>query len=598
MASVLGLLGVDTGYHPAAALVVDGRVVAFAEEERFTGNKASSTPLPARSIAWCLSEGGLRLGDVDLLAYGWDCRRYLLDMPARMAWHFVRYRSARRRTPRARAGGSQDGLLRGLSFLVVHRPGWVEHRLRMELRRAGMADPVPRIEYYPHHLCHAASAFFCSGMQQAAVLVMDGSGEEVATTAWRGDGLSLEKLWSIDLPHSLGWFYSAFTEYLGFRHSRDEGKVMGLAAYGRPDERWQALMRRIVRLSPDGSYELDPAWGKYGRCSVGEHFSDEVIERFGPPRLPEGPIEQRHKDIAWAAQERLEQAMAGLVQGAIRDAGHRDLCMAGGVAMNCKANGAILRASGVGKLFVQPAADDSGAALGAALLGARDLGDDPRHRQRTAALGPGFSPDQARSALDGAGLGFEEPADLADAVAARVARGEVVGWVQGRLESGSRALGHRSIVALPSDPGMKDRVNLRVKLREPWRPYAPSMTSSGAVELLGEDRDLPFMIVARDVSPAAAARFPSVVHVDGTARPQTVDSAVDPEWHGLIRAVGRHAGSEVVLNTSLNVRGKPIDLGPREALRTFFSTGMDAIAIGPFLVTKDQGKTPVLRARC
>ena len=588
MAVVLGLLGVDTGHHPAASMVVDGRVVAFAEEERFTGNKGGVVSFPRRAAAWCLDEAGLALGDVDLIAYGWDCERYRYEMPVRLVTQFFRHRSAQRRGPPPLGPRSKDRWLRGIHFLAVHRPGWVEHHVRHGLRRAGHLDPLPPIRYYPHHRCHAASAFFCSGLERAAVLVMDGSGEEVATTGWRGDGLGLERLWSHDLPHSLGWFYSAFTEYFGFRHSRDEGKVMGLAAYGRPVERWQAAMEEIVRLHRDGSYELDPAWGKYGRCSLGEHFSDLVVERFGSPRVPEGPIEPRHQDIAWAAQDRLERAILGLVRRVVRDAGSRDLCLAGGVAMNCKANGEVATSGEADRLFVQPAADDSGAALGAALLGAIELGDDPRHRQRSTALGPGFTTDEARSVLVRTGARFEEPSDLSGAVADRLARGEVCGWVRGRMEAGARALGNRSIVACPADPEMKDRVNLAVKYREPWRPYAPSMTARGAEQLLGERPDLPFMIVARRAAGEAADALPSVVHVDGTARPQTVDPEVDPDWHALVTAVGDRTGFEVVLNTSHNVRGKPIDRGPREALATLFTTGMDALALGPFLVTKPQ----------
>ena len=269
MAAVLGILGIDTGHHPAAALVVDGRVLAFAEEERFTGNKGAAVPFPRRAAAWCLAEGGLRVGDLDLIAYGWDCERYRYEMPARLVGQFVRHRLARRRGPTPLGPRSKDRWLRGVHFLAVHRPGWVEHHVRHGLRRAGHLDPPPPIRFFPHHRCHAASAFWASGMDRAAVLVMDGSGEEVATTGWRGDGLSLERLWSFDLPHSLGWFYSAFTEYLGFRHSRDEGKLMGLAAYGRPVDRWIDVMQRVVRLHGDGSYDLDPAWGKYGRCTLG-----------------------------------------------------------------------------------------------------------------------------------------------------------------------------------------------------------------------------------------------------------------------------------------------------------------------------------------
>ena len=587
MAAVLGILGVDTGYHPAAAVIVDGALVAFAEEDRFTGTKSGIVPFPSRAVTYCLQTAGLSPGDLDLLAYGWDCERYRWEMPARMAWQFWKNRRARRsKTPHLSPMVGQDSWLRGATFLAVHRPGWVQHRIVQGFRRLGYSDPLPPVRFFPHHRCHAATAFFCSGRAEAAVLIMDGSGEEVATTGWLGRGTELKRLWSLDLPNSLGWFYSAVTEYLGFQHSRHEGKTMGLAAYGRPIDEVRRTVENILRIRADGSHDLDPSWGKFGRCSLGEHFSDRMVERFGAPRGPDDPIEQHHKDLAWAAQNRLEEAVVALVGKLTRETGLRDLCMAGGVSMNCKMNGVVARSEHVDSLFVQPAADDSGAALGAALLGAMELGDDPRFTQRRTDFGPEICSNAAKEVLDESGMRYSEPADLPAEVARLIANGKVVGWAQGRLETGARALGQRSILALPTDSAMADHVNLSVKRREVWRPYAPSMTSQGSVQMFGQNRRHRFMLVAEEVTEDIAAALPSVVHVDRSVRPQVVDPEQNPGYHALLEELGRETGYEVVLNTSFNIRGKPIVLGPREALATFASTGLDALALGPFLAVK------------
>lgn len=581
MAAILGVLGVDTGYHPAAALVVDGRIVAFAEEERFSGHKQAQVPFPTQSTAWCLKEAGLSLGDVDLIAYGWDCARYKTDIPLRMAGQALR-----NLRPRRGSQGGGSAWQRGAVFLAMHRPGWVRHRIQQGLRKAGYTDALPPIRWYPHHRCHAATAHYLSGQERTSTLIMDGSGEDIATTAYSGDGLGLRKLWDLPLPHSLGWFYSAFTEYLGFRHSRDEGKTMGLAAYGSAVPEFTDAMAEILPIRPGGLYEFEPSWGKFGRCSQGEHFSDRVVERFGEPRLPEAPLTQRHKDLAWAVQDRLERAVAALAGKLVSETGVGHLALAGGVAMNCKMNGSLLDAKLCDSLFVQPASDDSGAALGAALLGAVEFGDDPRTHQTRADFGPAIDPDEARRTLDACHLGYSEPPDIAAAAAEQLAAGKVVGWAQGRMESGARALGHRSILAAPKEPSMRDRVNLQVKRREAWRPYAPSMTAKGSVELFGDSSPRPFMIVAREALPEARERFGAVVHVDGSVRPQTVDPDERPLYHRLLTQLGEHTGSEVALNTSFNVRGQPIVRGPHEAIATFYSTGMDALALGPFLLTK------------
>lgn len=584
MATVLGILGTDSGHHPAAALIVDGRLVAFAEEERFTRAKNAVVPFPIRATAWCLSEGGVGPGAIDRVAYGWGCDRYAVEMPLRLAMDHLRYRQARRPVPGFAPAGSGDGWLRAARWVAVHRPGWVRGRIEAGLRACGLGGAAPPVTFHDHHRCHAATAFWRSGFTEAAVLVMDGSGEDVATTAWRAEGLAIQRRWAVELPHSLGWFYAALTEYLGFVPTQHEGKTMGLAAYGQPGNRFVADLAQVLPIE-GGEVRFEPRFGKYGHRSRGEHFADALVQLLGPPRSPDEPLISRHHDIAWAAQDRLESAAMVLARRALRSASSRNLCLAGGVAMNCKMNGRLTSMVEVDGLFVQPASDDAGAALGAAMLAAVELGDDPR-APMAVDTGPSFDDAEIEAVLRECHLPFERPADLPDAVAERLADGDVVGWFQGRMECGARALGRRSILANPADPTMRDRVNQRVKLREPWRPYCPSLTRRSAERVLGADVDRPFMIVADEVSPEVAAALPSVVHVDGTVRAQTVDPIEQPAYHAVVEGLGRRTGWEVVLNTSFNVRGEPIVCTPRDALRTWAATGMDAVALGPFLVDK------------
>jgi carbamoyltransferase len=582
MATVLGVLGTDSGHHPAAALVVDGVIVAFAEEDRFTRHKGGIVSFPVEATRWALTHAGIGPGDIDRVAYGWDCDRYRVEMPLKFGLHHLRYRRHRRPPATALSTGRTDGWVRGFSWLAVHRPAWVRHRIHQGLRAAGLAGPPPPVSFHPHHRCHAASAAWLSGEPRSIALVVDGSGEDVSATAWRADGLELERLWSVPLPHSLGWFYSAFTEYLGFVPNQHEGKLMGLAAYGEPRDEYVRAMEEVLPID-GGEFRFEPSWGKYGHRSWGEHFSDRCVDRFGVPRRPEAAVTKAHHDLAWAVQNRLEEAVVALARRALDD-GDGVLCLAGGVAMNCKANGRIDALSEVERLHVQPAADDAGAALGAALLASAQLGDDPRADGYAIELGPAAG--DVDEALAACGVSGERPDDLPARVAELVAAGQVVGWVQGRLEVGARSLGRRSIVADPTTVASRDDVNARVKLREAWRPYAPSMTSAAARDVLGHSRPRPHMIVADSVSGQQSERIAGVVHIDGTVRPQVVDPVEQPQWHRLLEAVGTHTGVEAVLNTSFNLRGEPPVCTARDALRTFYGSGLNALAIGGLLVIK------------
>lgn len=599
---VLGLSAF--GENPSACLVVDGKLVAFCQEDRFTRLKGSHGQFPTQAVGWCLASRGLTLGDVSRIAVGWGCDKYPWQMMvylARMAWD-CRGQGYVHPPTITHPGGAGPVL----DYLYRHTPGNYERRIRDALRASGHSARIPPIDFVEHHRAHAVSAFAQSPFAEAAVLVVDGSGEERTVTGFTArNNAVLRQVFAYDVPHSLGWFYAAFTAYLGFHPSRDEGKVMGLAAFGEERKNrnpWIEWLDRVLLVTP-GGFELDPLFVKSGGNEFHPRFTDHLY-RYVTSRAPEltpvgvgemarrnGSIVARYLldgyvDLAYAVQRRLEEALVALVRRLVRETGMRRICLAGGVAMNCKANHAIEESAGVEEVFVHPAASDDGTAIGAALAVAADGADDVRNPLVNPQLGPSYSDAEVQAALRFARLEYTSPRDLCTAVADMLAAGRIVGWFQGGAEMGARALGGRSIVATPQDPVMRDRINDAVKRREGWRPYAPSLVFESRRSFLGGDAAYPFMIVARSATPLARLAASATVHVDGTLRPQTVTEQAQPIWHRLLRAVERHSGHPVVLNTSMNVRGEPMVCTPLDAIRCFCSTGMDALAIGDFLVTK------------
>jgi carbamoyltransferase len=457
----------------------------------------------------------------------------------------------------------------------------------------------------PHHLSHAYQAFHQSPFDESAVLVADGSGEENCVSAFHFTASGFRRLFHFDVPQSLGWYYGAFTAYLGFHANRDEGKLMGLAALGearKASNPWVDRLERILRVTHDG-FHLDPTLLRFGGNENHPRFTDalrhyitSLDSRLEPVRVGEMigiNGSSRHKyllpeyvDLAWAVQDRLETALLALARRLRRESGSERLCLSGGVAMNCKANGRVLAESGVRELFVHPASSDDGAAIGAALVVASSEGGNPRNPFRHAQLGPSYSTAEIESALQASGAAYEKPSDIAEATADLVAQGKLLGWFQGGMEMGARALGGRSIIACPGDAGAKDRVNGRVKFREQWRPYSPSLTAESRHLYLEDPIDTPFMIVSRRATQLLAANAAATVHVDGSVRPQTVSGETLPLWHHLLESVGARTGHPVLLNTSMNIRSEPIVCSPYDAIRCFWGAGLDAMAIGDFLVRK------------
>jgi len=592
--NVLGLFGFGT--NPGACLLREGELVAFAEEERFTRLKGSHGLFPGRSIEYCLRQGELELGDVDRLAFPWDTAKYPYRILGSLAKQYIKYRR------RAGSGGSGGAtLFTVVSSLLKYTPGRLREEIQLGLRAQGLTGEVPPIEYVPHHLCHSYSAYFCSPFDEAIVLTLDGSGEEVCTQIAVARGERLDVKDSIPLPHSLGWFYAAFTAYFGFTPYRGEGKLMGLAALG--DERagdnpWPERLSRILHVE-NGSYEVDPTFTRFGGHSYAERFTDALAEfitsfdsRLAP--IARGAVssngnrylEEHYVDLAWGVQSQLERAACAVAERAAREYGIRNLCVAGGVGLNCKMNGTLLANTPFERIFVQPASHDAGSALGAAMAVSQAGGDIVRNSLTHARFGPAWSTGEIRTTIEACKLSAQLCEDIAARVADELAAGRIVGWFQGRMELGPRALGARSILASPLLPGVQDRLNREVKSREPWRPFCPSILDEEKEHYFEHAASSPFMTTAFDVRPDMREEMGSAQHVDGSSRPQTVTAGASPLLHRLISEFRDRSGLPFVINTSFNGAGEPIICSPIEALRCFFSTGLDGLAIGDYFLTK------------
>lgn len=565
--------------------------MAFVEEERFVRVKAAMGYFPSHSVRFCLETAGIGPRDVHQIAFGWDANKYLFDFPLFLARSFVanKMKTGRRVARKAPPGRPKLGsaVASGLRSLLSFQPSVLTEKIVLGLRDAGWGDaPIPPISFVKHHLAHAASAFYCSGFEESAVLVFDGHGEENTITVFKGEGKALRLLKEINIPHSLGWFYSAFTEFLGWNPNEGEVKLMGLAPFGLPNPQVETLVAEVLKLTDDG-IALDTDFLFYGQRSYGKFFSDVMVDRLGPPRGPRDEITQAHRDIARAVQARLEEAGIHLARMAMRIAGSRNLCLAGGVALNCKMNGEIHKGGVAERFFVQPISYDGGVSLGAAQVLAMQVGDDCRFEMDHLYWGPQYSNEEIERDLRASRLAYRRVDDVARETARLVSEGRIVGWFQGRLECGPRALGGRSILGDPRDADMKDKVNDRVKFREGWRPFALSIQEEHFPEYVCKPTASPFMIMAFDVQPEVEPQIRSAMHwVDKTTRPQTVSKRTHARYWDMLEAFRELTGVPGVLNTSFNVKDEPIVCSPRDAIRCFFGCGMDALAIGDFILEK------------
>jgi carbamoyltransferase len=538
------VLGINAVFHDsAAALVVDGRIVAAAEEERFSRRKHGKRPVPfsaweqpEQAAAWCLREGGLTPADLDAVAYSYDPDLVDHDLAGLDPGSEPLRTDFARRAPR---------------FLATALPG---------------LDPA-KVRFVRHHVAHAASSGLAGPYRDGAVLVADGRGEATSSLAGHYVDGKLEIVAAQELPHSLGLMYEDLTAHLGFARSSDEYKVMALASYGRP--RYLDDFRSLVYTTDDGGFRTEPIdWGS-----------------FAPARAADGEMSPAHADLACSVQRRLEEVLLELCDWLYQRTRAENLTMAGGIALNCVANTRIADEGPFARVWVQPAAGDAGTALGAALAVAAEEGDRPEP-MTTAALGRGFSDSEIEAALVAANIRYERPWDLPATVAQSLARNEIVAWFTGRAEFGPRALGQRSLLAHPGYPENLERLNA-VKGREQFRPVAPMVLTERASEIFTRGPvPSPYMLFVHDVAPAWRSRLPAVTHVDGTARIQTVDRADNPALAAMIEAFERRTDLPVVVNTSLNTAGRPMVDSPRDALECFGSAPIDLLAIGPFVVRR------------
>jgi len=544
----------------SACILKDGEVLFAIAEERLSRVKHDAR-FPALAIGACLASARIRAEDLDFVCFGWP--------PAAEALRHDLKCTLTGSVPLSYVD-IVSSLRRNLGFTHARNGE------KAFLQRFGPAKA--RFRFVDHHLAHAISAYAFSGFADAAVLVLDGRGAWEATSLWYGRDGRLEHIWTIPWPNSLGLFYAQFTSYLGFQPYSDEWKVMGLAPYGEPG----VNLREFI-VPDDNPYKVS------ARLLLGRDSAPigGITDRLGPSRAPESEIDARHKNLAFAVQDACEEAMMTLTRAAVEKTGCRNLCLAGGVALNSKANGKILASGLVGHIFVQPAASDDGVCLGAALAPyMEDGGTLPMYKMRHAYLGPASSDEEIEKTLQTYKLRATRVADPATAAAELLADGKILGWFQGRMEFGPRALGNRSILADPRDPEMNVKVNNAVKFREWWRPFAPSMLAEVADQYLETATDSPFMVLTAQVKPEKRSVIPSVTHVDGSARPQTVERDVNPLYWRLIREFGDRTGVPVIMNTSFNLRGESIVCTTTDAIRTFFSSGMDALVIGSYVVEK------------
>jgi carbamoyltransferase len=599
------ILGISAYYHDsAAAVVVDGKVVSAAQEERFTRKKHDSS-FPVNAIKSCLDIAGISPGQIDQVAF--------YDKP------FLKFERLLE-TYLAFAP-------RGFGSFREALPVWVKDKLfqRTTILKAlkeldGGADWGAKLLFSEHHLSHAASAFYPSPFQRAAVLTMDGVGEWTTTSLALGDGRALKVMREIQFPHSLGLLYSAFTYYTGFKVNSGEYKVMGLAPYGEPKYA-QKIKEHLIDIKDDGSFRLNLDYFEY--CTGLTMTNSKFDELFGAPRRkPEDRLEQREMDLAASIQAVTEEVVLKLAQGIARETGERNLCLAGGVALNCVANGKLLRKKYYDRLWLQPAAGDAGGALGAALVayhlhkGAERTVQPGLDAMQGGYLGPEFSLEDIQRRLTKAGAVFETLDDdgLVNACATSLAEGKAIGWFQGRMEFGPRALGARSVIGDARSPSMQKTLNLKVKYRESFRPFAPSVLAEDVSQYFELTDESPYMLLVADVKEdkriamteeqhklfgieklnVPRSSIPAVTHVDYSARVQTVHRETNPRYHALISRFKDITGCPVIVNTSFNVRGEPIVGSPEDAFRCFMGTEIETLAVGNCFLRKER-QNPALK---
>lgn len=594
---MIRVLGISAYYHDsAAALIVDGKIIAAAQEERFT-RKKHDPAFPREAINYCLAAGHCSIGDLDAVVF-YD--KPLLKFERLLETYLAH-------APR------------GFTSFLRAMPIWLKEKLflkillRRELR-AIIGDkkaPLPKLLFTEHHQSHAASAYFPSPFDEAAVLCLDGVGEWATSSAWIGKGNDLQPLWDMQFPHSLGLVYSAFTYYCGFRVNSGEYKLMGLAPYGEPIY-VQKIYDHLIDVKADGSFRLNMDYFNY---STGTTMTTAKFHRLfgGAPRAPDAAPTQKDMDLARSIQQVTEEIVIKLATGLQQETGMENLCLAGGVALNCVANGELLRSNIFKNIWIQPAAGDAGGALGAALQAwyqyfSQPRSANPNDDMQGSFLGPQFQEQYSEAYLQSVNAPYQRLADeqLYPNIAQALAQDKVIGWFQGRMEFGPRALGNRSILGNPASSAMQSTMNLKIKYRESFRPFAPAVLAQDVDQYFTLDRSSPYMLLVADIAPQwrladtseslfgidklkqPRSQLPAITHVDFSARVQTVSEKTNPQFYQLLQAFKNQTGWGVLINTSFNVRGEPPVCTPAQAYECFLRTEMDYLVLGNLVLDKQQ----------
>ncbi len=564
------------GHDSAAALVIDDQIVYAVEEERLNRKKHSGG-FPIQAIKACLESANLQIGDLDHITFFWKPGISLKYMPV----YFFKFWDKVPALLREHKDLSMEENLGLLNYLADM---W---KLPKRIRAEFGADKTKfKFHFMEHHMCHAASAFYPSPFKDAAILTIDGAGEWTTTLMAKGNGNKITKILEVETPYSLGAFYQAISRHLGFKLIEGPGKMMGLASYGKADTDIYTDMKKLINLEKNGGYSFDMSYFTY-HYTRKTGVSDKFTALFDPSKTEGRDWTQYEMDLAATAQRLVEEVVLHMATHLKNVTGSDNLCMAGGVALNSVTNGLIAKSGLFKEIFIQPAAGDSGTALGSALLLNHQVLDRQRTTMNTAFLGPSYSNDRYISALKAAGLKYKEMGEACfDFVAKKLAENQIIAWFQGKMEFGPRALGNRSILANPGDAGMKDALNRRVKFRESFRPFAAIVTEEDCSQYFDHDYPNPYMLLVYNVKEEMKPLLPSITHVDGTVRIQTVNETENVPMRKLLKAFQKISGFPVLINTSFNIKGEPIVCTPEDAIRSFIESDIDMLVLGDIVVSK------------
>lgn len=573
----MNILGVFHSYSdPSAALFQDGVLKSFIEEERLIRVKHATGYFPNKAVEYVLKANKLKITDVDCIIQAWDCNVYDEGKMEEI------YREINKEYPTV-----DEDISYQRRHLNAFRSTNQKNIIYRNLKKFYGDINFPPVFFVNHHLSHACMAFFCSGFDESLVLTIDGRGEWTTTKWWIGRNGKLEVLKEVKIPHSLGWFYSAFTEYLGFEAYDGEYKVMGLAAYGKSNPELKEKISKLIWYDGEGGFKSDPLLLAIGERSFSYYYPDSLIKYLGrAPRSKNEEITEWHMDLAYEVQERLESIVNEMTSYWVKKTNIKNLAVAGGVGLNVKMNGNLFLSGMINDIFIHPLCADTGTSIGGPMAYLYENGKLSKSLLKEIYYGISFSDEEIENILRSCKLEYKREKDIERKAAELISKGKVVGWFQGSIEGGPRALGNRSILADPRTVESRDKVNAVIKFREFWRPFCPSMTLEGARRYLKKFTKNPFMIITFPVTDISKKEISAVVHVDDTSRPQIIESEENSKFYKLIKEFEKISNVPCVLNTSFNIKGEPIVCTPHDAIRTFSATGLDALAIGPFLIEK------------